>query len=158
MALKCSQIGGFPNINLEDPNLTLGARIKALRVKIGLNQANLAKSTGLATSIIGRYEQGRILDLNPFVLEKIATTLKVTPLELLPPAARVGIKDSYDYFCRSDTRGSKIKKLRLKHHLQQKDLARMLGIHKVSLCRYEKNHSKPDSIIIQKLKEIFKSR
>ena len=75
-------------------------------IKNGLNQANLALSTGLSTlTIIGRYEQGRILDLNPFVLEKIATTLNVTPLELLPPAVRVGLKDSYDYFCRSDTRG-----------------------------------------------------
>ncbi|MEW6558110.1 MAG: helix-turn-helix transcriptional regulator [Elusimicrobiota bacterium] len=131
--------------------------MKALRVKNGLNQANLAKSTGLATSIIGRYEQGRILDLNPSVLQKIAKALNVTPLELLPPAVRTGFKDIYDYFCRSDTWGGRIKKLRLKHHLQQKDLARMLGIHKVSLCRYEKNHSKPDTETVRKISQILKT-
>jgi DNA-binding transcriptional regulator YiaG len=34
--------------------------------------------------------------------------------------------------------GQKIRNLRLKRHIQQKDLAKMIGIHKVVLCRYEK--------------------
>ncbi len=100
---------GFPQINLNDSILTLGDRIKALRLKKGLNQEDLAKNSGLALSILSRYEQGKILDLNPWILEKIANPLNVEPLELLPKNNQAEFKDLYDYFCRRDTLVAKSK-------------------------------------------------
>lgn len=101
--LKMLTNWGFPQINLNDPILTLGARIKALRLKKGLNQEDLAKNSGSALSILSRYEQGKILDFNPWILEKIANPLNVEPLELLPKNNQAEFKDLYDYFCRRDT-------------------------------------------------------
>ena len=152
----CWRTGGTLPVNLKDPTLTLGARIKALRIRNGLKQAELAKSTGIGTTILARYEQGKILDLTPWILQKIAVSLKIDPAELLPEPEQANKKDFLDYFCPGDTWGSRLRKLRLSRNIQQKDLAEMIGISKVSVCRYEKDRSKPSKIITEKIDKILR--
>lgn len=47
--------------------------------------------------------------------------------------------------------GSWLRNFRLRKGLQQLDLANALGIHKVSLHRYEKGKSKPEWQVLQRL-------
>jgi transcriptional regulator with XRE-family HTH domain len=120
-----------------------------------LKQAELAKSISIGTTVLARYEQGKVLDLTPWVLQKIAKTLKIDPAELLPGPEQANNKDFLDYFCPTNTWSSRLKKLRLSRNLQQKDLARMLGIHKVSLCRYEKDLIKPNKIMKKRIEDML---
>ena len=86
----------------------------------------------------------------------MARTLQIKELDLFPEVPE-DAKDAIDIICPPASTGSKIKNLRLRKRLQQKDLAKMLGIHKVSLCRYEKDRCKPDKNIILKLKRVLKT-
>ncbi len=115
----------------------------------------MAKCSGLNLSVLAKYEQGKILDLNPWILEKIAKSLKISPIELLPLNDQNKIKNLYDYFCPVSTPGKKIKNLRLRHRLQQKDLAKMLDVNRETIRRYEKDQSKPDKNIISKIENIL---
>ena len=128
---------------------------KVLRIKNGLKQAELAESAGIGTTVLARYEQGKVIDLTPWVLQKIAKALKIDPAELLTGSGQANNKDFLDYFCPSDTYGSRLRKLRLGRNLQQKELAEMIGISKVSICRYEKERSKPIKRIMLKLENIL---
>ena len=110
-----------------------------------------AEHSDLAVSVLARYEQGKILDLNPWILQKVAKSLKIDPIELLPVPVQSNNKDFLNYFCPSDTWGGRLRKMRLSRNLQQKDLANMLGLHKVSICRYEKDRSKPSKIITENI-------
>ena len=105
---------------------------------------------------MARYEQGKVLDLTPWILQKIAIALKIDPTELLPGMEQAKNTDFLDYFCPSDTWGSKVRKMRLKRNLQQKDLAKMIGISKVSVCRYEKDRVNPSKKIAEKIDKILK--
>ena len=141
---------------MKDPTLALGARIKVLRIKNGLKQAELDKSAGIGTTVIARYEQGKVLDLTPWILQRIAKSLKIDPSELLPGLEQANKKDFLYYFCPSDTWGGRLRKMRLNRNLQQKDLAKMLGLHKASVCRYEKERSKPSKTITENIDKILR--
>ena len=138
-------------------NITkLGDRIRLFRIKQGISQKTLAERSGLAVTVLARYEQGKILDINPWMLQKLAKFLKTDPAELLPGSEQANNKDFLDYFCQPDTYGGRLRKMRLNRNLQQKDLAKMLGLHEVSVCRYEKDRSKPSKIITEKIDKILK--
>jgi len=53
------------------------------------------------------------------------------------------------------TFGDKLKYWRLKNNLLQKDLARILKVHEVTICRYEKNFTYPSRQIIQKFTRVI---
>jgi len=61
-----------------------GDRIRLFRIKQGMTQSELARNAGIHTSLLSRYEQGKILDINPYTLKKVAQTLKIDPVELIP--------------------------------------------------------------------------
>jgi len=44
----------------------------------------------------------------------------------------------------------------LKKGLQQTELAKILGVSKVTINRYEKNVSRPNEVILRRFKEKFK--
>ena len=54
-----------------------GKKLKMLRKKIGLTQANLAKKLGISPSAVGMYEQGR-REPDSAMLVKIADLFKVS--------------------------------------------------------------------------------
>jgi len=53
------------------------------------------------------------------------------------------------------TFGEKLKYWRLKNNLLQKDIAAILKVHKVTICRYEKNVYYPSGRIIEKINRII---
>jgi transcriptional regulator with XRE-family HTH domain len=148
---------GYPPVDLENATLlTLGTRIIALRIQKGLNQENLAKYSGIATSVIARYEQDRILDINPEILQKIAEILQVDPVLLLPTRIQPESGQFAEFFSPYVSSGSKIRQFRIDRGIQQKDLAEALGVSRETIRRYEKNHSKPTKKIIAKLEEYMR--
>ncbi len=62
--------------------MEIGKRIKNLRMKNGLTQAQLAEELGVTASAVGNYEQG-ISFPKECVLEKLFMVLGCTPNELL---------------------------------------------------------------------------
>ena len=77
-------MGYPPPVDLADPTMGLGARIKALRIRTGLKQEELAKAAGISVTSLAHYELGKIIDINPNTLQKIAKVLKIDPGELMP--------------------------------------------------------------------------
>jgi len=55
------------------------------------------------------------------------------------------------------TFGEKLKYFRIKNNLKQEELGKILGVHKVTICRYEKNLTYPSNQIIQKLSRVIKA-
>lgn len=62
--------------------MEIGARIKELRIRNGLTQAQLARAVGVTSAAIGNYEQG-VSFPKERILEKLFGALKCTPNELL---------------------------------------------------------------------------
>ncbi|MCH5203292.1 MAG: helix-turn-helix transcriptional regulator [Oscillospiraceae bacterium] len=62
--------------------MEIGTRIKKLRIKNGLTQAQLAKAVGVTSAAVGNYEQG-ISFPKESVLRKLFIALRCTPNELL---------------------------------------------------------------------------
>jgi len=93
-----------------------------------------------------------------WILQRIAKSLKIDPAELLPGPEQANNKDFFDYFCPADTWGSNLRKLRLSRNLQQKDLAKMLGVTKAAICRYEKDRCKPNKQVMLKLERILDTK
>lgn len=61
--------------------MTLGERIKKLRIKEKMTQAELAESVGISTMSLQRYESG-VRTPKPEIIEKIAYALCVETMEL----------------------------------------------------------------------------
>ena len=134
--------------------ITLGSNIRKERLSRGLTQADFAKASGVALSGIMAYEKNKVIHPNPFTIQKIAKALQIKELDLFPEVPE-DAKDAIDVICPLASTGLKIKNLRLRKRLQQKDLARMLGIHEVSLCRYEKDLIKPDEKMKKRIESLL---
>jgi transcriptional regulator with XRE-family HTH domain len=68
------------------PDLTPGARLAAVRRRLGLTQKQIAEAIGVAPSYVGLVEQGRYVPTLDRVLE-IAAALGVDAQELDPRLA-----------------------------------------------------------------------
>lgn len=143
-------------MDLNDHSLSLGTRITALRIKKGLKQEDLAGTAGIATSALARYEQDKILDIHPIILNRIAEVLKVDPVLLLPPRIQPESGEFAEFFSPGISEGSKIRQFRIDRNMRQKELAQLLGVSRESIRRYEKDHSKPTKKVMAKLEEIMK--
>lgn len=146
---------GYPTVDVADPTLTFGARIGILRIKKGFKQADLAAASGLAVSVIGRYEQDRILDIHPEVLKSIAAALQVDPALLIPPRIQSESGEFASFFSPGISEGSKIKQFRIDRGIRQKDLAESLGVARETIRRYENGTSTPTKRILEKLEELM---
>lgn len=80
------------------------------------------------------------------------------PLVLRPKSAFRILGDIYDFLIPRKDFGSWLKNFRLRRGIRQVDLARMLGIHKVSLHRYEKNVSRPSKALSRNYWLIWRPR
>lgn len=136
-------IRNCPPVSTTEEIVTLGSNIRKYRVLCGFSQLELARTAGVALSGVIAYEKDRITRPDPVIIQKIAKALQVAEIALFPDAP-AGAKDAIDVLCPPVSFGSRIRNLRLRKGFQQKELAEMLGIHKVSLCRYEKDLICPD--------------
>lgn len=63
--------------------MTIGEKIKTIRVKKGITQAELERRTGIKAPNIRKYEVGK-LNPKPDTLNKIANALCVSVYEFIP--------------------------------------------------------------------------
>jgi transcriptional regulator with XRE-family HTH domain len=63
--------------------MSIGLRIKDKRIKLGLNQSQLAEAVGVNQVTISKYESGKIESPPSYVLFKMAVFLETTPEYLL---------------------------------------------------------------------------
>jgi len=134
---------------------TIGANIRALRVAYGLKQDELAKLAGIGCNTLKSYETDKTCKINPWILQNIAGALKIKDTELLNGSVTEQPENIVDYFTPPNTFGSRIKNLRLKHKMQQKELAELLGVHRETIRRYENNLTKPDKKTVFELEKIL---
>ena len=62
--------------------MTIGEKIKARRIELGMTTEELGKKIGVQRSAITKYEKGRI-ELKAKQIQAIATALDVSPVSLL---------------------------------------------------------------------------
>lgn len=63
--------------------MTIGEKIKHLRIKSGLTQDDIAKSTGTTKQAIYKYENGIVTNIPTDKIEKMAVLFGVTPSYLM---------------------------------------------------------------------------
>ncbi len=97
-------------ISSPPPGNTISSKIRYFRQLRRLTQDEIALKAGISRSIIARYEQDRIKNLNPHILLQIAKSLKINPTKM-PPSSNGDIKDFFDYFIKPSDFGSKLKVL-----------------------------------------------
>lgn len=63
--------------------MTIGDRIKAIRIDLGMTQEDLAKLTGTTKQTIYKYEQNIVTNIPTNRVEQIAQALHTTPVYLM---------------------------------------------------------------------------
>ena len=70
--------------------MTIGQRIRRLRLEHGLSQEELGAKVGLQKAAINKYETGTVVNLKPAIVEGLAKVLHTTPAYLM------GWEDPFD--------------------------------------------------------------
>lgn len=109
---------------------------------------DMARLTGLGHNSIGRLERGEFQP-DPARLGRILSHFVPEASELLGP-------DFYERLIPADDFGGWLRNFRLRNGLRQDELARALGLHKVTVCRYEKGAAKPAAEVVKRLKRRYK--
>jgi transcriptional regulator with XRE-family HTH domain len=141
----------------------LGARIKLLRKKLGMNQAQLAEAAGVEINTISRYETGAHAPSVEQLLN-LASALQVSPIAILStqepgqqPITAADNPSSHQTFETSDQivqtsirmdvfriiLGSTIKQLRKNLDKTQAALAENIGVDINTISRYETGATAP---------------
>ena len=105
---------------------TIGSRIKYYRLLNNFTQEELADKSGLDRTTIIRYEND-LVNHSIDIVDKICKVFEIEPFT---------IYDDYLKFI-SDDYGSKIRNLRMDLGLSQKELGKMLGIHRKTVLKWE---------------------
>ena len=134
-----------------DPSkATLGARLRYLRRRAKVTIAQLATRSKISHNTISRLERTPDRRANPAILEKILQVLRLIFQEISP-----GAGDCYDRLVPPKTPGSWIKNARLKKGLQQKALAKRLGVSRETVRRWERDLVRPGTNVQNHLNEVL---
>ena len=134
-----------------DPSkATLGARLRYLRRRAKVTIAQLATRSKVSHNAISRLERTPDCRANPAILERILHVLGLNFQEISP-----GTGDCYDLLVPPKTPGSRIKNARLKKGLQQKVLAKRLGVSRETVRRWEWDLVRPGSNIQAHLNKVL---
>ena len=63
--------------------MTIGEKIKRLRLERGMTQEELGKAVGVQKAAINKYETGIVVNLKREIIQKLARTLDVNPVWLM---------------------------------------------------------------------------
>jgi transcriptional regulator with XRE-family HTH domain len=73
-------------------SMAFGDRVRAWRETLGIKQAELARRSGLDTATISRIEHGKQTNPTTDTVQRLATALGITPVELMQEAAPAGLE------------------------------------------------------------------
>ncbi|MDE2290683.1 MAG: helix-turn-helix transcriptional regulator [Elusimicrobia bacterium] len=128
----------------------IGARIRFLRKRQGLTIPKLERLTGVSHGTISRLERGRAI-WNVAAVGKLLAFFGRDLAEAFPAG-----QDPHDHVFPVSDFASWLRNFRVRKGLQQVELAKLLGMSRVSICRYERNVSRPQDVILRRLKKVFK--
>lgn len=140
---------------------SLGSRIRYFRRLQGVTRTQLATLTGYPVNTLANYEQNKIERPNPHILLKIAEALKIETNKLIsiqhfqPISKEHNPSNIFDCFIPPKDFGSKVKNLRVRENISQKELARQLGLNRETIRRYENNITRPRADILRKIATIL---
>ncbi|MBI3548233.1 MAG: helix-turn-helix transcriptional regulator [Elusimicrobia bacterium] len=127
----------------------IGARIRFLWKRQGLTIPDLERRTGISHGTISRLERDSRA-VNVAAVGKLLAYFGRDLREAYPDGL-----DAADQLVPISDFGSWLRNFRVKKGLRQVELARILGVSKVSICRNERNHSRPQYVIVERLKKAF---
>ena len=136
---------------LDPSQATMGSRLRYLRRRAGVTIAQLATLSGISHNTISRLERAPAFRVNPGILEKLMQCLGVKFQEISPGTP----ENCYDLLIPPKTMGSWIKNARMKKGLQQKELARLLGINRETVRRWERDFVRPISRLQSQIVQIL---
>ncbi|MFH2202011.1 MAG: helix-turn-helix domain-containing protein [Elusimicrobiota bacterium] len=128
---------------------SLGEKIRYVRRRLGLSCKELARRAGIGNNTLTRLERGEGKAIDA-VVGRVLRALGPALAEAFP-----GTQDIFDLLFPSTSFGDWLRNFRLRRGLQQRELAEILGLNKVSVCRYEKNIVKPQEAILKRLRRKF---
>lgn len=111
---------------------TIGSRIKYYRILNNFTQEELADKSGLDRTTIIRYENN-LVEHSIDIIDRISIALKIKPSI---------IYDDYLSFISGDY-SSKIRNLRMGLGLSQKELGKILNVHRKTISRWEREETIP---------------
>lgn len=123
----------------------LGARIRYIRRRFHIPYTALAAGAGISPNTVLRLERGEAKTPD-WAISRLLRYLGPKLAEAFP-----GTDDVYDFLIPPKDFGSWLRNFRLRRGMQQKDMAKALRVHKVTICRYEKNVSKPNQAVLERL-------
>ena len=126
---------------------SIGSRIKYYRLLNNLSQEELAVKSSIDRATIIRYENNSV-NHSIDIIDKISKSLKIVPSI---------IYDDYFKFI-SNNYGDKIKQIRRKLNLTQKEFGEILNVNRKTISRWEKKESFPARQNYMKLIEIYYSQ
>lgn len=137
---------------------TFAERLRQLRAERGISTPKLAEELGIAKSTISQYENNK-RSPDGYILAKLAEYFNVSVEYLL------GKTDIPDRITEANTDSAhskelekfktRIKELRQKNNLTQKELGEKLGLTESTVSLYEAGKRKPDPSTLVKLANIF---
>ena len=137
--------------SFDSTNATLGARLRYLRRRAKVTIAQLATRSKISHNTISRLERTPDCRANPTILERILQVLRVNFQEICPGL----INNCYDFLVPLKTLGAWIKNARLKLGLQQKALAKRLGVSRETVRRWERDLVRPRNNVQDHLNEVL---
>lgn len=123
---------------------TVGSRIRYYRLLNNLTQDELATRSALDRSTIIRYEND-LVEHSIDIVDRISETLKIIPSI---------IYDDYLKFISSDY-DNKIKYIRMRLGLNQKELGEIIGVNQATISNWERSLSMPSRESFTILKELI---
>lgn len=127
----------------------LGVRLRFLRKRRGLTISALEKATGVSHNAISALERAAVTP-EPRVLARILAFFAHEAAAVFP-----GKGDVFDRIIPPTSPGAWLANLRLRKGLRQRDLARIMGVSKVAVWKYEHDHMKPPDKAIRRLEKAF---
>jgi len=107
--------------------------------------------TGLSHGTISRVERGSSKPIQPWILGRILPLLSSRFSEVFPHIK----EDLYDHLVPPRNFAGWLRNFRLRRGLQQKELAKALGIARFTLQRYEMDLSSPRNDLRSRILELY---
>ena len=130
---------------------SLGKRLRYLRKRLGYTITVYATLARLGHNTIARIERDETKVIQPWILGRILPLLAGRFQEAFPDARG----DVYEYLMPTKRFGDWLRNLRLRHGLQQKELAKALGVARYTIQRYETHQCLPKKAVRYRLEQRF---
>ena len=140
--------GNLVHYNLA--NATLGIKLRLLRRRLGVTITQFATKAGLGYNTIARLEKDEIKNPRPWVLGRILSAWGSEIKKAFPDEGSL-----FDWAIPPSNLGNCIRNLRLKRGITQTEAARLIGVSRIALYRYERNQFKPRLAVWKRLTETF---